>query len=303
VTSEPERAAHGCWPGGRSTPAGLTAVVTGGACGLGRALALEAARRGMNVVLADVDAVAMAETRDAVRAHGAGALAVPTDVSDEAQVQALAGAAWREFGAVHLLFNNAGVALSGPVWESSAHDWQWVWGVNVGGVANGLRAFVPRMLAQTEGGHVVNTASLAGLVCAPGVGVYNATKHAVIAMTETLHHDLRLASARVGCAVLCPGFMPTGIAAAERSRPATLANAAAPSAAQRRAAREMRRAVAQGARSADEVARAAFDGIAQGRFYLLTHPGMRAAAAARVANIVSADPLAPADPSRLPATD
>ena len=171
------------------------AVITGAASGFGQAFAQRAAALRMKLVLADVNPEALAQTVDALRAAGADAIGVPTDVSNAAQVEALAQAALDAFGKVHLLFNNAGVGSGGFLWESSANDWAWVFGVNVMGVAHGVRAFAPLMLAQNEPAHIVNTASVAGLLSPPAMGVYNASKHAVVSLTETLYHDLQLAQA------------------------------------------------------------------------------------------------------------
>ncbi len=185
---------------------GKVAVITGAGSGFGREFALKGAALGMKLVLADVDVKGLAETVEMARGLGAEALGVPTDVSDAAQVDALARTTIDTYGAVHLLFNNAGVGTGGFVWESSANDWTWVFGVNVMGVANGVRAFTPLMLAQQEPAHIVNTASVAGLLSAPGMGVYNASKHAVVALTETLYHDLKIVGGPGGLFVALSGI-------------------------------------------------------------------------------------------------
>src|SRR5690349_8514263 len=257
---------------------GKVAVITGAASGFGRAFAEKGASLGMKLVLADIDANALAQTVDDLRASGAEAIGVKTDVSDAAQVQALADAALAAFGKVHLLFNNAGVGSGGFLWESSANDWAWVFGVNVMGVAHGVRIFTPIMLKQKEPAHIVNTASVAGLLSPPAMGVYNASKHAVVSLTETLYHDLQLAqagrdaNARVGCSLLCPAFAPTGIADAERMRPAGLRNENDPTRSQIAAGKQLQRAVRAGKLSAAEVAALTFDAIAARRFYIITHP-------------------------------
>jgi NAD(P)-dependent dehydrogenase (short-subunit alcohol dehydrogenase family) len=254
---------------------GKVAVITGAGSGFGRAFAKKGAALGMKLVLADVDAAALATTVESLRAEGVEAIGVPADVSDAAQVEALARAALDAFGGVHLLFNNAGVGAGGFVWENSANDWQWVFGVNVMGVANGLRAFVPIMLKQNEPAHIVNTASVAGLLAAPAMGVYNASKHAVVALTETLHHDLRLAGASsIGVSLLCPAFVPTGIADAERSRPEGLVNDTPYTASQKLAARQLTKAVESGKLSAADVAELTFDAVRERRFYVITHPNI-----------------------------
>lgn len=203
---------------------GKVAVVTGAASGLGRAMALAFAREGMRVALADVDEANLAHTAQAARALGVEALAVRVDVAKGAEVDAFAARTVAVFDGVHVVCNNAGVSPVGAAWENSVADWEWTLGVNLWGVIHGVRAFVPQLIAQGEG-HVVNTASVAGLISPPGLGVYNVTKHAVVALSETLQHDLRLRGANVGVSVLCPAYVPTGIADSERSRPSALANA------------------------------------------------------------------------------
>ncbi|HXU91844.1 MAG TPA: SDR family NAD(P)-dependent oxidoreductase, partial [Methylomirabilota bacterium] len=197
-----------------------TAVITGGASGIGRALTLRFAREGANVVVADVDAPGMEAVAAEARGFGVKAVAVATDVSQLAQVQALALRAFESFGAVHVLCNNAGVAAWGGLESASHRDWQWVLGVNLWGVIHGVRSFVPRMIAQGEPAHVVNTASLAGLSSNPFLGVYNVTKHAVVTLSETLAQELAIMGTPVRVSVLCPGFVQTQIADSQRNRPA-----------------------------------------------------------------------------------
>ncbi|MDP9646368.1 MULTISPECIES: SDR family oxidoreductase [Paraburkholderia] len=262
--------------------AGKVAVITGAASGFGLAFAQKGAALGMKLVLADLNPDALAQAVDTLRAAGADAIGVPTDVSSATQVEALAQAALDAFGKVHLLFNNAGVGSGGLLWESSANDWSWVFGVNVMGVAHGVRAFAPIMLAQNEPAHIVNTASVAGLLSPPAMGVYNASKHAVVSLTETLYHDLQIAqsgreaSRRVGCSLLCPAFVPTGIADAERSRPAELRNESRPTRSQIAAGKQLQRAVQSGKLSAADVAGITFEAIAERRFYIITHPAIMA---------------------------
>lgn len=253
---------------------GRVAVITGAASGFGRAFAEQAAARGMKLVLADVDAALLDETVAALRAAGAEAIGVPTDVRDPAAVDALAKATLDAYGRVHLLFNNAGVGTGGFVWESSAKDWEWVFGVNVFGVANGVRTFTPIMLAQGERAHIVNTASVAGLLSPPAMGVYNASKHAVVSLTETLYHDLKNVGATVGCSLLCPAFVSTGIANAERSRPDDLRNDVPPTRSQQAADLQLRRAVRSGRLTPADVAAQTFEAVRDGRFYILTHPAI-----------------------------
>ena len=200
---------------------GRVAVVTGAASGIGLALARRFAKAGMKLVLADVEQAALDRAAAGLRAEGASVVALRTDVGDEAQVQALADRAWEAFGAVHLLCNNAGVAspaLRTRAWESTIADWEWMLRVNLMGVLHGVRAFVPRMLAGGDEGHVVNTASVAGLVTA--ANPYHVSKHGVACLTEGLYRDLRALGARVSASVLCPGLIRTAILDAERNRPA-----------------------------------------------------------------------------------
>jgi len=265
--------------------AGKVAVITGAASGFGRAFADKGAALGMKLVLADIDEAALARAVDELRGAGAQVIGVRTDVSREADVAALAQATLDAFGKVHLLFNNAGVATVGFIWENSAHDWSWVFGVNVMGVANGVRVFTPIMLRQDEPAHIVNTSSVAGLVTAPGIGVYNASKHAVVALSETLHHDLRNAGAPIGCSLLCPAFVPTGIADAERTRPAGLRNEGAPTRSQQAAGLQLQRAVQAGKKSAADIAELTFDAVREGRFYVLTHPAIMDSVKQRHADI------------------
>ncbi|CAG9198275.1 NADP-dependent 3-hydroxy acid dehydrogenase YdfG [Paraburkholderia tropica] len=255
---------------------GRVAVITGAASGFGRAFAQQAAALGMKLVLADVDAATLDAAVQAMREQGAQAIGVRTDVRDPAQVDALAQAALDAYGKVHLLFNNAGVGTGGYLWESSAKDWEWVFGVNVMGVANGVRSFAPIMLKQGERAHIVNTASVAGLLSPPAMGVYNASKHAVVSLTETLYHDLKNVSDVVSCSLLCPAFVPTGIANAERSRPDDLRNDEPPTRSQQAADLQLQRAVRSGRLTPDDVAKATFDAVRDARFYILTHPGILA---------------------------
>ncbi|HUG36236.1 MAG TPA: SDR family NAD(P)-dependent oxidoreductase [Candidatus Limnocylindrales bacterium] len=202
------------------------AVVTGGGSGIGRALCLAFARAGARVVVADVDGAGMAETAAGVAAAGSQAITQRTDVSRLADVQALADRAFAHWGSVHVLCNNAGVAVSGGL-ESATHaDWEWLIGVNLWGVIHGIEAFVPRMIAQHQEGHVVNTASMAGLIASQGLGVYNTTKYAVVGLSETLQKDLRGHS--IGVSVLCPMGVRTNIRQSARNRPPHLASPRAP---------------------------------------------------------------------------
>lgn len=252
---------------------GRVAVVTGAASGIGRGLAEACAREGMRVVLADVDEAALAEAGRELEGAGADVLAVRTDVSRAEDVEALARETLEAFGAVHLLFNNAGVGAGTTVWESTLEDWRWVLGVNLWGVIHGVRTFVPIMLGQADECHVVNTASMAGLVSGPALGVYKVSKHAVVSLSETLYCELAIAKAKVGVSVLCPAGVNTRVLDSGRNRPAELQNgadceSAHPAVVQAEAL--LRQLVAAGM-PPSEVAGAVFDAIRAGRFYILTH--------------------------------
>ncbi|HAT33217.1 MAG TPA: hypothetical protein DCW29_20920 [Janthinobacterium sp.] len=253
------------------------AVITGGASGLGLEFARLAARLGMKLVLADVQRDALDAACAELAAGGADVLAVPCDVRKAEEVQALADAAMEKFGAVHLLFNNAGVGSGGLIWENTVADWEWVLGVNLWGVIHGVRIFTKLMLACAQRdaayeGHIVNTASMAGLLNAPAMGVYNVSKHAVVSLAETLYHDLQLVGAPIGTSVLCPYFVPTGINQSHRNRPDDVRMSARPSASQLAAQALTDKAVGSGKVSAAAVADLTFEAIRQGRFYIYSHP-------------------------------
>jgi NAD(P)-dependent dehydrogenase (short-subunit alcohol dehydrogenase family) len=254
------------------------AVITGGASGLGREFALKAASLGMKLVLADVQRDALDRTVEELKQQGASVIGLMCDVRKAEQVQALADATMAEFGAVHLLFNNAGVGSGGLIWENTEADWEWVLGVNLWGVIHGVRIFTPLMLAGAAKdpgyeGHIVNTASMAGLLNAPTMGVYNVSKHAVVSLSETLYHDLQLVDAPVGASVLCPYFVPTGISQSHRNRPDDVKMTQGPTASQLVAQAMTDKAVTSGKVTATEVAQATFDAIAAGQFYIYSHPG------------------------------
>ncbi|TSE34249.1 SDR family oxidoreductase [Tepidimonas charontis] len=269
---------------------GRTAVITGAGSGFGLEVARIAMQRRMNLVLVDVQPDALERARAEAEATGVPVLARRVDVADAAQMDDLGQAVQARFGAPHFVFNNAGVAAGGLVWENTVADWQWVLGVNLWGVIHGVRVFTPMMLAAAQAdpawrGHIVNTASMAGLLTTPNMGVYNVSKHAVVALTETLYQDLRLVTDQIGASMLCPYFVPTGISHSERNRPAALP-AAPPTRSQLIGRAMSEKAVASGKVSAAEVAARTFEAIEQGRFYIYSHPHALAPVAQRLQAIV-----------------
>ena len=279
---------------------GRTAVITGAGSGFGLEASRIAARRGMNVVMADVQADALARASAEIAATGAAVLPFRLDVSRAEEVDALGRATAERFGAPHLVFNNAGVGAGGLIWETTVADWEWVIGVNLMGVAHGLRVFTPMMLAAAGSdpayeGHIVNTASMAGLINAPNMGVYNVSKHAVVAMSETLYQDLRLVTEQIGASVLCPFFVPTGITASDRNRPGSLA-AGRPTKSQLIGKAMNDRAVGRGKLSAADIARYVFDAVDANRFYIFSHPQALSSVQTRLEDVVQArnptDPFA-----------
>jgi NAD(P)-dependent dehydrogenase (short-subunit alcohol dehydrogenase family) len=245
---------------------GKVAVVTGGASGIGNALARRFASEGARVVIGDVEAAALEHAVSELRASGASVEGVVTDVSDPAQMQALGDAAVAAFGGVHVFCNNAGVGGGGLSWEMPLSTWEWVIGVNLWGVIHGVRTFVPLLMQQSEA-YIVNTASVAGLVAAPFMGPYNASKHAVVAISETLHHELAMSAPQVKVSVLCPGWVNTKIADSARNRPEHLNEGAAPDA---DAAALLRGFLEQGM-APDDVAAKVLDAMRDERFWILTH--------------------------------
>ena len=257
---------------------GRTAVITGGASGFGREFARISQRLGMNIVIADVQQDALDKAKSEIESSGGAVLAIKTDVSKAGQIQAVADATLKRFGVPSLVFNNAGVGgTGGLVWEASPQDWEWLINVNLWGVIHGVRIFTPLMLdaaardASFEG-HVINTASMAGLLTAPNMGVYNVTKHAVVALTETLYQDLKLVTGQISASVLCPYFVPTGIHQSDRNRPSELAREKPPTRSQQIARAMSEKAVTSGKVSASEVAESVFEAVANNQFYIYSHP-------------------------------
>lgn len=261
---------------------GRVAVVTGAGSGIGRELAIACAERGMKIVLADVDIDGLSATKD-LMPNGVSVRTKHCDVSSFEAVQSLADLTYGEFGKVHLLFNNAGVASLGPVWSATPEDWKWVLGVNLLGVANGIRSFVPRMIAAGEDGHIVNTSSGAGLTAVAGSGVYCASKHAVVALSECLLKDLEIAGSKLKVNVLCPSLVKTAIADSNRHRPAHLASANPNSAP---FDRRVRAGMEASDVSAADVARITMQGICDGDFYILPHPAVRLRVEERLRDII-----------------
>ncbi|MGB4060546.1 MAG: SDR family oxidoreductase [Burkholderiaceae bacterium] len=278
--------------------AGKTAVLTGAGSGFGLECARIAAARGMNLVLVDVQADALAAAEAELSATGVPVLARKVDVASADAMDALAAEVVARFGAPHFVFNNAGVGSGGLVWENSVADWEWVLGVNLWGVIHGVRCFTPHMLAAAKAdpawqGHIVNTASMAGLLTPPNMGVYNVSKHAVVALTETLYQDLGLVTDQVGASVLCPYFVPTGIGQSHRNRPAELA-AEKPTQSQLIGQAMTDKAVGSGKVSAADVAALVFESVATNRFYIYSHPQALGNVAQRMQAIV--DGHNPGDP-------
>jgi NAD(P)-dependent dehydrogenase (short-subunit alcohol dehydrogenase family) len=275
-----------------------TAVLTGAGSGFGLECARIGAAQGMNLVLVDVQQDALDAAAAEMQAAGAKVLARRVDVSDAGQMAALATEVQTTFGAPHFVFNNAGVGSGGLIWENTLADWEWVLGVNLWGVVHGVRLFTPMMLAAAKAdpayqGHIVNTASMAGLLNAPNMGIYNVSKHAVVSLSETLYQDLKLVSDQVGASVLCPYFVPTGISHSQRNRPAGMADEQ-PTQSQLIGQAMGAKAVSSGKVSAAQVAQMVFDAVAADRFYIYSHPRALGNVQTRMDAIVAGNN--PADP-------
>ncbi len=270
---------------------GKTAVLTGAGSGFGLECARIGAKLGMNLVLVDVQQDALDKAQAELEAAGAKVLSRKVDVSSAEQMGALAQAVQQRFGAPHFVFNNAGVGSGGLIWENSVKDWEWVLGVNVWGVVHGVRLFTPMMLAAAKAdpayqGHIVNTASMAGLLNPPNMGIYNVSKHAVVSLTETLYQDLKLVTDQVSASVLCPYFVPTGISQSHRNKPASMADEK-PTQSQLIGQAMSDKAVGSGKITAAQVAQMVFDAIGADRFYIYSHPKALGNAQARFDAIVA----------------
>ncbi len=268
---------------------GKTAVITGAGSGFGLEVARIAAARGMSLVLVDVQQDALDAVRTELEAAGAPVLAQRVDVSSAEDMAALAEAVAARFGAPHFVFNNAGVGSGGLIWENSVKDWEWVLGVNLWGVIHGVRLFTPMMLAAAQAdpawrGHIVNTASMAGVVNMPNMGVYNVSKHAVVSLSETLYQDLRLVTDQIGASVLCPYFVATGIHQSDRNRPQVMADEK-PTASQMINQAMVGQAVTKGKVTAQDVAGRVFAALESGQFYVFSHPHALGAVTARAGDI------------------
>ena len=269
---------------------GKTAVLTGAGSGFGLECARIGAKLGMNLVLVDVQQDALDAATQEMQAAGAQVLAFKLDVSKAHEMEAMGAAVLARFGAPHLVFNNAGVGSGGLIWETSVKDWEWVLGVNVMGVAHGVRIFTPMMLEAAKKdaswkGHIVNTASMAGLLNAPNMGVYNVSKHAVVALSETLYQDLSLVTDQISASVLCPFFVATGISQSHRNRPSVL-QSGKPTQSQLIGQAMSEKAVSSGKVSAADVAQLVFDAVAKDQFYIYSHPKAIKSVQTRLEDIV-----------------
>lgn len=275
---------------------GKTAVLTGAGSGFGLECARIAANLGMNVVMVDVQQDALDKASSEISAtaanNGGQVLSFRLDISKIDEVEAMANKVFQTLGAPHFVFNNAGVGAGGLIWETSAKDWDWVLGVNLMGVVHGVRLFTPMMLDAAKKdpayqGHIVNTASMAGLLNAPNMGVYNVSKHAVVSLTETLYQDLRLVTDQISASVLCPFFVPTGISQSHRNKPSEMHDSnGKPTKSQLIGQAMSDKAVSSGKISAAEVAQKVFDAITADQFYIYSHPKALASVQTRMEDVV-----------------
>lgn len=270
---------------------GKTAVLTGAGSGFGLECARIGAARGMKLVLVDVQQDALDRAAAELMTLGADVLIQKVDVSSAAQMENLAATVKERFGAPHLVFNNAGVISGGLVWESSTSDWEWVLGVDLWGVIHGVRVFTPMMLEaaardSSYRGHIVNTSSMAGLLTPPNMGIYNTAKAAVVSLTETLFQDLNLVTEQIGASLLCPYFVPTGIASSHRNRPEQ-SIASKPTASQMIGQAMTDKAVNGGKVTATDIAEKVFDAVSANQFYIFSHPDALGGVKSRMDGIVS----------------
>lgn len=278
---------------------GKVGVITGAASGIGRAMAVAFAAEGMHLALADIEVDPLEETAELVRAEGVSAIIVPTDVSDPTAVEHLGERTASELGSLHLACNNAGVSSGGLTWEVDLDTWHWVLGVNLFGVIHGLRSFTPRIIAS-GGGHIVNTASMAGLTSPPGMSPYNVSKHAVVTLSEAIAVELSMTHPEVGVSVLCPGWVRTRIHEADRNRPSDPAESmagATPADAEEQAAldgmRDMVAALIEGGLDPSAVADQVVDAVRERRPWVLTHPEWMEMVRSRTERILAEEPPSP----------
>jgi NAD(P)-dependent dehydrogenase (short-subunit alcohol dehydrogenase family) len=251
---------------------GKVAVITGAASGIGRGMAERCLNEGMKLVLADIDDESLAKAETELKSLGGTVLGVRTDVSKRSDVERLAKRTLDAFGQVHLLVNNAGIGAGGSPWEATWNDWEWAIGVNLWGVIHGVKVFTPLMLAQNVECHIVNTASAAGLVVGGASAPYSVTKHAVVALSESLYMTLQRRNALVKVSVLCPGLVRTNIINAERNRPAGLKNEPVEMTPEMRAGLDFFKAALEASMPPLQVADRVFEAIRKEQFYVLTHP-------------------------------
>jgi NAD(P)-dependent dehydrogenase (short-subunit alcohol dehydrogenase family) len=280
---------------------GKVALITGAASGIGRGIAEQCVQKEMKVVLADVEETALRETEKTLQAKGATVLAIRTDVSKARDIETLARKTLDAFGAVHLLFNNAGVQTRRTIWESTLADWEWVINVNLWGVIHGIRVFMPIMLNQQTECHVVNTASAVGLISGSGIGTYRVTKSGVVSLSETLYLELQQRNASIGVSVLCPSFVRSRLNEAGRNRPTELWNPPGenPPTPEEQALEKSFQEMNQSGITPEQCAELVFNAIQQNTFYILTHPELSAAIQRRMEDILQGrNPTVPQIPRR-----
>jgi NAD(P)-dependent dehydrogenase (short-subunit alcohol dehydrogenase family) len=268
---------------------GKVAVITGSANGIGRAIAEQCVKEGMRVVLAGVNEATLSTAEAELKTLGGEVISVRTDVAKRGDVETLARKTVDAFGAVHLLVNNAGVSAGMSPWEATWNDWEWVIGVNLWGVIHGVKVFTPLMLAQKTECHIVNTASFAGLMASGSNAPYAVTKHAVVALSETLHLALEQRNALVKVSVLCPGFVKTKILSTERNRPIELQDEPVEMPPEAQAFMDFMNAAIEGGMSPVKVAGQVFEAIKEEKFYILTHPEWNPVVQLRVDNLLRAE--------------